>query len=186
MNTLVGGQPKLADNKASTAMDALLNATDPATAPVHAVVTTEQQLFQRAASIQDAKNKVASWLPPGPTAMADYPTVLLSGNWLSEEQVSAASEFARFMRKPEQLADLAKAGFRAEGAPSPKSDVTSFAPLSEPLSVGDASARATLATALTAPAESPAVTVMLDLQQQCGYGYPYRRNFRFAPYSIGR
>ncbi len=78
-------------------------ATDPATAPVHAVVTTEQQLFQRGASIKDAKNVLASWLPPGPTAMADYPTVLLSGNWLSQEQVSAASEFARFMRKPEQL-----------------------------------------------------------------------------------
>jgi hypothetical protein len=65
VNTLVGGQPKLADDKASTAMDALLNATDPATAGVHAVVTTEQQLFHRAASLPDAKSKVASWLPPG-------------------------------------------------------------------------------------------------------------------------
>ena len=162
VNTLVGGQPKLADNKASTAMDALLNATDPATAPVHAVVTTEQQLFQRAASMPDAKNKVASWLPPGPTAIADYPTVLLSGNWLSQEQVSAASEFARFMRKPEQLAELAKAGFRTEGGTPPKSDVTSFAPVSAPLSVGDAATRATLANTLTAPVESPAVTIMLD------------------------
>ena len=130
VNTLVGNQPKLADTKASTAMDAMLSATDPATAPVHAVVTTEQQLFQRAASMPDAKTKVASWLPPGPTAMADYPTVLLSGNWLSQEQVSAASEFARFMRKPEQLAELAKAGFRTEGGTPPKSDVTSFAPVS--------------------------------------------------------
>ena len=162
VNTLVGGQPKLADNKASTALDALLSSTDPATAPVHAVVTTEQQLFQRAASLPDAKNKVASWLPPGPTAIADYPTVLLSGNWLSQEQVSAASEFARFMRKPEQLAELAKAGFRTEGGTPPKSDVTSFAPVSAPLSVGDNAMRATLANTLTAPVESPAVTIMLD------------------------
>jgi hypothetical protein len=162
VNTLVGGQPKLADNKASTAMDALLTATDPASAPVHAVVTTEQQLFQRAASMPNAKDTVASWLPPGPTAMADYPTVLLSGDWLSQEQVSAASEFARFMRKPEQLAELAKAGFRTEGGTPPKSDVTSFAPVSAPLSVGDTATRATLANALTAPAESPAVTIMLD------------------------
>jgi hypothetical protein len=162
VNTLVGGQPKLADNKASTAMDALLGSTDPATAPVHAVVTTEQQLFQRAATLPDAKNKVASWLPPGPTAIADYPTVLLSGNWLSQEQVSAASEFARFMRKPEQLAELAKAGFRTEGGTPPKSDVTSFAPVSAPLSVGDNAMRATLANTLTAPVESPAVTIMLD------------------------
>jgi hypothetical protein len=162
VNTLVGGQPKLADNKASTAMDALLTAADPASAPVHAVVTTEQQLFQRAASMPNAKDTVASWLPPGPTAMADYPTVLLSGDWLSQEQVSAASEFARFMRKPEQLAELAKAGFRTEGGTPPKSDVTSFAPVSAPLSVGDTATRATLANALTAPAESPAVTIMLD------------------------
>jgi hypothetical protein len=162
VNTLVGGQPKLADNKASTAMDALLTATDPATGPVHAVVTTEQQLFQRAASLSDAKNKVTSWLPPGPTAIADYPTVLLSGNWLSQEQVSAASEFARFMRKTEQLAELSKVGFRTEGGTSPKSDVTSFAPVSAPLSVGDNAMRATLANTLTAPVESPAVTIMLD------------------------
>jgi hypothetical protein len=162
VNTLVGGQPKLADNKASTAMDALMGSADPATAPVHAVVTTEQQLFKRAASLPDAKDKVASWLPPGPTAIADYPTVLLSGNWLSQEQVSAASEFARFMRKPEQLAELAKAGFRTEGGTPPKSDVTSFAPVSAPLSVGDNAMRATLANTLTAPVESPAVTIMLD------------------------
>ncbi len=162
VNTLVGNQPKLADTKASTAMDAMLSATDPATAPVHAVVTTEQQLFQRAASMPDAKTKVASWLPPGPTAIADYPTVLLSGNWLSQEQVSAASEFARFMRKPEQLAELAEAGFRTEGGTPPKSDVTNFAPVGAPLSVGDAATRATLANTLTAPVESPAVTIMLD------------------------
>ncbi|AGB23574.1 hypothetical protein Mycsm_03267 [Mycobacterium sp. JS623] len=162
VNTLVGGQPRLADNKWTTAMDALVNSSDPATAPVHAVVSTEQQLFARAASMPNAKDRLASWLPPGPTAIADYPTVLLSGNWLSQEQVSAASEFARFMRKPEQLAELAKAGFRTEGATPPKSDVTSFAPVSAPLSIGDASMRATLANALTAPAESPAVTIVLD------------------------
>jgi extracellular solute-binding protein len=162
VNTLVGSQPKLADNKASTAMDAMLKAADPATAPVHAVVTTEQQLFQRAASMPDAKKSLASWLPPGPTAMADYPTVLLSGNWLSQDQVSAASEFARFMRKPEQLAVLSKVGFRTQGGTPPKSDVTSFAPVSAPLSVGDAATRATLANALTAPVGNPAVTIMLD------------------------
>ncbi len=162
VNTLMAGQPKLADNKASTAMDALLGADDPADAPVHAVATTEQQLFQRGSSLQDAKNVLASWLPPGPTAIADYPTVLLSGKWLSQEQVSAASEFARFMRKPDQLAELAKAGFRTDGGDMPTSDVTSFAPVGAPLSVGDASMRATLANTLTAPVGAPAVTIMLD------------------------
>jgi hypothetical protein len=162
VSALMAGQPKLADTKASTALDALLKASDPATAPVHAVVTTEQQLYQRGTSLPDAKNTVASWLPPGPTATADYPTVLLSGSWLSPEQVSAASEFARFMRKPEQLAELSKAGFRTGGGTPPKSDVTSFSPVSAPLSVGDATMRATLANTLTTPAGAPAATIMLD------------------------
>jgi hypothetical protein len=162
VNTLVGGQPKLADTKASTAMDALLSAADPATAPVHAVVTTEQQLVARAASMKDAKNTLTSWLPPGPTAMADYPVVLLSGNWLSADQTSAASEFERFMRRGDQLKELAKAGFRTEGGTPPKSDVTTSAALSAPLSIGDNAMRATLANAVTAPSQSPAVTIMLD------------------------
>lgn len=162
VNTLLAGQPKLADNKASTAMDALLNAPDPASAPVHAVVTTEQQLYQRTSDMPDAAQAVASWLPAGPPAMADYPTVLLSGDWLSQEQLRAASEFARFMRKPDQLAEFAKAGFRTEGGTAPQSDVLDFAPVAEPLSVGDNAVRATLASALTAPAANPAVTIMLD------------------------
>ncbi|OBK78737.1 hypothetical protein [Mycobacterium sp. 1274761.0] len=162
VNTLMSAQPKLADTTAKTAMDALLTANDPAAAPVHAVVTTEQQLYQRSTSLPDAKNVVASWLPPGPTAIADYPTVLLKGSWLSQEQVAAASEFSRFLRKPEQLTELAKLGFRTEGGDMPKSDVTNFAPVSAPLSVGDSAMRATLANALTAPAGNPAVTIMLD------------------------
>jgi hypothetical protein len=162
VNTLLSGQPKLADTKAATAMDALLGGNDPASAPVHAVVATEQQVFQRGGSLNDAKSRLAAWLPPAPAAIADYPTVLLAGNWLSQEQVTAASEFARFMRKPEQLGVLAKAGFRTPGATMPKSDVTSFASLGAPLSVGDSATRATLASALTAPVGAPAATIMLD------------------------
>jgi hypothetical protein len=47
VRTLIGGQPKLADNSLAEAMNGLLRPGDPATAPVHAVVTTEQQLFAR-------------------------------------------------------------------------------------------------------------------------------------------
>jgi hypothetical protein len=162
VNTLLAGQPELADDTAGSAIDALVKAPDPAAAPVHAVAVTEQQLFQRGASLPNAKNTLASWLPPGPTATADYPTVLLSGDWLSKEQVAVASEFARFMRKPEGLAELAKAGFRADGTTPPASDVTAFAAVSAPLSIGDNAMRATMADALTAPAEGSAVTIMLD------------------------
>lgn len=162
VSTLVAAAPKLADTNAGTALDALVGADDPAAAPVHAVVTTEQRLFQRAASLPDAKSTLASWLPPGPTAMADFPTVLLSGDWLAQEQISAASEFARFLRKPEQLAELAKAGFRVEGQQPPSNDVVDFAPVGAPLNLGDNALRATIADTLTSPALSPTVTIMLD------------------------
>ncbi|GAA2566588.1 VWA domain-containing protein [Mycolicibacterium diernhoferi] len=159
---LFGGQPELADTAADTALDTLINAADPATAPVHAVVTTEQKLVQRAADLPDAGAKLSAWIPPGPAAVADFPGVLLSGDWLSKEQVSAASEFDRYLRKPEQLAKLAEAGFRAEGTTPPSSPVTDFPQLAQRLSFGDAASRAALATRLTAPARDGAVTVVLN------------------------
>lgn len=162
VNTLIGAQPKLPNPSLSTAMDALLAGGDPAASPVHAVAITEQQLYQRSAKVSDAKNVVSSWLPPGPAAVADYPMASLSGDWLSEEQVTAASEFKKFLQKPDQQAELAKAGFRAGSAALPKSDVTSFSPLSNTLSVGDDTARVTLADAVIAPAGGETVTIMLD------------------------
>jgi hypothetical protein len=162
VRTLMHAQPKLADNSLAEAMNTLLKPGDAATAPVHAVITTEQQLFQRGQSVSDAKNTLGSWLPPGPVPVADYPTVLLSGSWLSHEQTSAASEFAHFMRKSEQLAKLAKAGFRVNGVKTPSSAVTSFAALPTTLSVGDDAMRATLADAIATPSSGLAATIMLD------------------------
>jgi Bacterial extracellular solute-binding protein len=161
VSTLMAGAPDLPDASAATALDSLAGADDPATAPVHAVVTTEQRVFERASS-PEVKGTLTSWLPPGPTAMADFPTVLLSGDWLAQEQVTAASEFARFMRKPEQLTELAKAGFRVEGVAPPASEAVDFAPVSAPLNIGDIALRTTIAETLTAPVQSPTVTIMLD------------------------
>ena len=170
VSSLSAGQPKLAADTTDAAMSALVAGGDPAAGQVHAVVMTEQQLYRRAGGLPDAKNVVASWQPPGPAAIADYPAALLSGTWLSTEQVAAASEFARFMHKPEQLADLSKAGFRTEGGTPPQSDVTSFAPLANPLTVGDAAVRTTLADALTAPGAGSAVTIMLDTSMTADEG----------------
>lgn len=162
VHTLLSGQPKLADNSLTEAMNALLKPGDAATAPVHAVITTEQQLFQRGQSLPDAKGALGSWLPPGPAPVADYPTVLLSGSWLTREQASAASEFSRFMHKPDQLAKLARAGFRVNGVKTPSSPVTTFPALPSTLSVGDNPMRATLAEAMAAPSTGQATTIMLD------------------------
>lgn len=162
VRTLLSAQPKLANNSLTEAMDVLVGPPDPATAPVHAVITTEQQLFQRGQSLPNAKGVLASWLPAGPVPVADYPTVLLSGSWLTQEQKSAASEFAHFMQKPDQLAKLAKAGFRVNGVKPPNSPVTSFPALPAPLSVGDDAMRATLAEAMATPSSGLAATIMLD------------------------
>ncbi|MGV0627592.1 substrate-binding domain-containing protein [Mycolicibacter minnesotensis] len=159
---LAGAQPELADNSLAEAMNVLLRQGDSAAAPVHAVVTTEQQLFTRGQSLPDPASTLGGWRPPGPVPVADYPTVLLAGSWLSQEQVSAASEFARFARKPDQLAELAKAGFRVEGVAPPSSEVTGFPAVSDTLSVGDDATRAALANALTVLPGAATVTLMLD------------------------
>lgn len=162
VRTLLGAQPKLADSSLTEAMNALLRPGDAASAPVHAVITTEQQLFARGQSLSDAKSTLASWVPPGPVPVADFPAVLLAGSWLTQEQTSAASGFARFLQKPEQLAKLAKAGFRVNGVKPPSSAVTGFPALPATLSVGDDAMRATLAEAMAAPSSGLAATIMLD------------------------
>jgi len=158
---LLAGQPKLPADTAQDAWDALVAPGDLAAAPVHGVVLTEQQLFARTTGLENAADKVAEWVPSGPAALADYPTVLLAGKWLSSEQVAAASEFARFMRKPEQLADLAKAGFRVPDADQPSNDVVGFPALGTPLALGDGVTRAALAAAV-APGAEATTTVMLN------------------------
>lgn len=162
VHRLAGDQPKLVDASLAEAMNVLLRPGNLADAPVHAVVTTEQQLFTRGQSLSDPATTLSSWRPPGPVPVADYPTVLLAGSWLSQEQVSAASEFARFARKPDQLAELAKSGFRVEGVAPPNSEVTGFPAVSDTLTVGDEATRAALSNALTTLPGSAAVTVMLD------------------------
>ncbi|MFV0494697.1 substrate-binding domain-containing protein [Mycobacterium sp.] len=166
VHTLMGAQPELTDDSLTEAMNTLLrpgvDADKLAAAPVHAVITTEQQLFQRGRSTKEADKKLTSWIPPGPVPVADYPTVLLGGPWLSEEQTTAASTFSRFMHKPEQLAKLAAAGFRVSGIEPPTSPVTNFEALPETLSVGDEAERTALADILASPSAGAAVTIMLD------------------------
>ena len=168
VSALVAGQPKLDGDSLDAAMKVLVGSSDAAAAPVHAVVTTEQQLFQHAAALPDAKTKVAGWTPPGPAVVADFPAVLLTGDWIAEEQASAASEFERFLHKPEQLAELAKTGFRTEGNTPPSNDVTAFAPLAATLSIGDDAARAAVANALIAPAGGQTTSIMLDRSLNLG------------------
>lgn len=157
--SLAATAPKLPANNLSDALGALLDGGEQPGAAVHSVVTTEQQLYARTRSNGDAKKVVAAWLPSGSTPIADYPTVQLDGAWLSEEQHTAASQFARFLGDKDQLKDLAAAGFRVEGADLPSSDVVSFAKIEKPLSIED-KVRVALADGTSTGAG--ATTIMLD------------------------
>ncbi|MGV1086393.1 MAG: hypothetical protein ACOYBX_00275 [Mycobacterium sp.] len=159
--SLLAAQPQLPNTTADAAWNALTAPGDPAAAPVHAVAITEQQLFQRTSPMPEDKGAVAAWIADGPAALADYPTVLLSGRWLSEEQVTGASEFARFMRKPDQLDALLKSGFRVDGKTREGNDTVGFAPVSAPLPAGDEAQRAAIAGAVT-PAGIATATVALN------------------------
>ncbi|MDO3095185.1 substrate-binding domain-containing protein [Mycobacteroides abscessus subsp. abscessus] len=135
--SLAATAPKLPANNVADAIGALLDGSEQPGAAVHAVVTTEQQLYARTRNNGDAKKVIAQWQPAGATPIADYPTVQLDGAWLSEEQHTAASQFARFLGDKDQIKDLAAAGFRAEGTDLPTSDVVSFAKIDKPLSIED-------------------------------------------------
>lgn len=160
VNSLLAAQPALAGNSADDAWNALTAAGDPATAAVHAVAITEQQLFQRTSPLPEDRGAVAAWIADGPSVVADYPTALLSGPWLSEEQVTGASQFARFMRKPDQLDELLKAGFRVDGKTREGNDSVGFAALSAPMALDDDAQRAAIAAAVT-PAGVATTTVVL-------------------------
>ncbi|GLE57910.1 hypothetical protein NJBCHELONAE_32200 [Mycobacteroides chelonae] len=157
--SLTAAAPKLPANNLTDAIGALLDGGEQPGAAVHAVVTTEQQLYARTRSNGDAKKVIAAWQPAGATPIADYPTVQLDGPWLSEEQHTAASQFARFLGDKDQLKDLAAAGFRAEGADLPSSDVVSFTKIDKPLSIED-KVRVALADGTSTGAG--ATTIMLD------------------------
>ena len=148
VSALLAGQPRLPSNTAAAAWEALTAAGDPAAAAVHAVAMTEQQLFAKSGQLANAADSVAEWIPTGPVPLADYPTVLLAGPWLSDEQVAAASEFARFLRKDSQLAELAEAGFRPEGVTPEGNGVVDFPKLAAALPAGDEAVRSAVAGAV--------------------------------------
>jgi hypothetical protein len=160
-SALLSGQPRLPDNTIDAAWAALTAPGLPAAGAVHAVAMTEQQLYTRSKGMANAADTVAEWMPGGRAAVADYPTVLLAGPWLIEEQVAGASEFARFLRKDEQLAELAKAGFRAEGVSPEPNDVVGFPPMAASLSATDDAMRAAVA-GLVSPSPGGTTTVVLN------------------------
>lgn len=160
-SALLAGQPRLPENTLDAAWAALTAPGLPANGGVHAVAMTEQQLYARSTDMPNSADIVAEWMPSGPAAVADYPTVLLAGPWLVDEQIAGASEFARFLGKDDQLEELAKAGFRAEGVRPQSNDVVDFPPMAAAHTTADEAVRAAIA-GLVSPSPGGTTTVVLN------------------------
>lgn len=145
------------------ALDAMVQAGDPAAAPVHAVPVTEQQLFGRISEGQ----QLAAFRPAGATPVADHPAVVLSGS--DDTQRAAAAEFAEFARASDQHRTFLDRGFRIPAAsggtdttPAPVAGLT-FPAVGQPAAVTDPAARRAVLATLASPTRPSSTTVLLDV-----------------------
>ncbi|MGW5108599.1 VWA domain-containing protein [Nocardia sp. NPDC004123] len=100
---LAAGAPAAKD--VAGALTDLSGAPDPATAPVHAVAATEQQIR--------ARNGLTAFRPDGAGPVADYPAAQLTGSWVDQTQNLIAGLFADFLRAPDQSKLFTDNGFGA-------------------------------------------------------------------------
>ncbi|WP_040857192.1 substrate-binding domain-containing protein [Nocardia niigatensis] len=87
------------------ALTDLSGAADPATAPLHAVAATEQQIR--------ARDGLTAFRPDGAGPVADYPAAQLTGSWVDQTQNLIAGLFADFLRAPDQSKLFTDNGFGA-------------------------------------------------------------------------
>ncbi|WP_328290297.1 substrate-binding domain-containing protein [Nocardia aurantiaca] len=100
---LAAGAPAAKD--VTGALTDLTGATDPATAALHAVAATEQQIR--------AHNGLTAFRPDGAGPVADYPAAQLTGAWVDQTQNLIAGLFADFLRAPDQSKLFTDNGFGA-------------------------------------------------------------------------
>ncbi|MBD0862692.1 hypothetical protein IA539_15960 [Gordonia sp. zg691] len=114
VRAMLEGAPLSPDGTPRGAAKTIADAPDPAKAPIHAVPITEQQLFQMTRG--DARARLAEVVPDGPTPIADYPIIRLSGTEVSDVAGDAVAEFIQYASQPEQLRLLTELGFRGDAA----------------------------------------------------------------------
>ena len=121
VKAMLGGAPLSPDGTPQGAATVIADAADPAKAGIHAVPITEQRLFQMTKTDQTAR--LAEVIPSGPTPIADYPIVRLSGPEVGDVGADAVAEFISYASQPEQLKLLTELGFRGD-APMPAATAT--------------------------------------------------------------
>ncbi len=100
---------------------------------MHAVPITEQELF-RLAKNGSIGQHLRAFSPSGPTPVADYPMLRMSGDGVTTAQSDGVAHFIEFAKQPPQLALLTILGYRARGVALPVGNtIVPFAPVRDPM-----------------------------------------------------
>jgi hypothetical protein len=125
---------------------ALSTLSNQPSAPIHAVMATDQQIT--------AKGGLAEFRPTGAAPFADHPAALLAGSWVDNIQNAVASVFVDYLRAPPQQTLFTDNGFQV-AAPAPTA-VPSKAALNQIIAV------------LSAPVLGVQSTVLIDTSAAMG------------------
>ncbi|GAB09441.1 hypothetical protein GOARA_036_01740 [Gordonia araii NBRC 100433] len=118
--------------------------TDDQRRAIHAVPITEQQLFLLGRT-GAAGEKIRAFSPAGPTPVADYPVLRLSGNAVSTAQSYGAAQFIEFAQQPEQVKLLTELGYRSGDAQLPPGNTTvTFGPVEDAMPLPEPAASAAI------------------------------------------
>lgn len=119
--------------------------TDPRSASIRAVPITEQRLYLITRG--DDPARAAAVRPNGPTPIADYPMIRLSGPNVDDTESAAVADFFAFAQQPEQREPLVALGFRAPDLPMPPATATlDFPDIDDPMPTPQPAATVTVNT----------------------------------------
>lgn len=154
VEAMSSGAPQSPDGTPVGAAREIAEASDPGESPIHAVAITEQALYQL--TREDTTPRLAEVIPGGPTPIADYPIIRLSGEDVAPEQTDAVAEFFEFVSQPEHLAVLTDLGFRGDAPMPPKTATVTFPLTENPMPQPETAATVTINRLVYGPDSGPA------------------------------
>ena len=139
---MLEGAPQSPDGTPVGAATVMRDADDARTSPIHAVPITEQQLYKL--TREDSTARLAEIVPTGPTPLADYPIIRLSGDQVPPVASAAVAEFFSFAQDQKHLSLLTSQGFRGNAPLPPATKTVSFPITREPMPQPENSAIVTI------------------------------------------